>query len=65
MPLLVTTIRDLLREDLQKELTQLKVQLTKQISKPTTHQINPLANLSNMENQTASQVSPIQLPPIQ
>ena len=65
VPFLVTTIRDLLREDLQKELAQLKAQLTQQISKPTAHQINPWVNLSNIENQTASQVSPLQLPSMQ
>ena len=64
---LVTTIRDLLREDLSKELADIKLQMSslQQTQRVTNQQTTPWATLSNMENQQNPQLSQIHIPTIQ
>ena len=64
---LVTTIRDLLREDLTKELTDIKLQMSslQQSQRVTNQQSTPWATLSNMESQQNPQLSQMHLPSIQ
>ena len=67
MSFLVSTIRDLLREDLKKELTDLKLQLSslQQIPSITNQQATTWPTIPSRENHQNPQLSQIHLPSIQ